>query len=276
LWRKADIEGENVTVCNACGIKWKTNAQKQVQIAAAVAQGLPIPVFADDAPRVAGAGAGMMQAMESVGGVGREGGVGGVPMQSGWELGLQGLQGVESVTGKVFTVEGGGMVQILPPGTQVLPNGVPSGIIYQPASMPQQIPQQITLAPTHPPIVNQQIPPSDTQPPNPNAVPATVPTAPLKIIEALPTTHLATLAPLYPPTQRGLVLPPLCQLGQIRLPPSEPVLSVSDVKPVATVAKPTDPTEPKDAVLVPVLPTESSDSVVQVTEPASAAKGLKD
>ncbi|KAI9846282.1 MAG: hypothetical protein M1838_001341 [Thelocarpon superellum] len=25
LWRKADIEGENVTVCNACGIKWKTN-----------------------------------------------------------------------------------------------------------------------------------------------------------------------------------------------------------------------------------------------------------
>ncbi|KAI9791547.1 MAG: hypothetical protein M1833_001503 [Piccolia ochrophora] len=26
LWRKADIEGESVTVCNACGIKWKTNA----------------------------------------------------------------------------------------------------------------------------------------------------------------------------------------------------------------------------------------------------------
>jgi hypothetical protein len=45
LWRKAEIEGDLVTVCNACGIKWKTNTQKQVQIANAVANGLPIPTF---------------------------------------------------------------------------------------------------------------------------------------------------------------------------------------------------------------------------------------
>ncbi|CCX11531.1 Similar to GATA zinc finger domain-containing protein 16; acc. no. B0G188 [Pyronema omphalodes CBS 100304] len=272
LWRKADIEGENVTVCNACGIKWKTNAQKQVQIAAAVAQGLPIPVFADDVPRVAGAGARMMQTMGSMGGVG---GVGGVTMQSGWELGLQGLQGlqgVESVTGQVFAVGGGGMVQIIPPGTQILPNGVPSRIICQPASMPEQIPQQITPAPTQPPIVNQQIPPPDTQPLNPNAVPVTAPTAPLKTIEAPPMARLASLAPLYPSTQRGPVPPSPCQPGQPRLPPSEPVLSVLDVKPVATVAKPTEPKGPKDAILVSVLPAESSDSGVQVTEPAPAAE----
>ena len=41
LWRKADIDGENVTVCNACGIKWKTNAQKAAQAAAQVASGQP-------------------------------------------------------------------------------------------------------------------------------------------------------------------------------------------------------------------------------------------
>ncbi|KAL7269155.1 hypothetical protein RUND412_008194 [Rhizina undulata] len=43
LWRKADIEGESVTVCNACGIKWKTNAQKAAQMAAAAASGQPFP-----------------------------------------------------------------------------------------------------------------------------------------------------------------------------------------------------------------------------------------
>ncbi|KAG0640332.1 hypothetical protein HOY80DRAFT_959284 [Tuber brumale] len=43
LWRKADIEGENVTVCNACGIKWKTNAQKAAQAAAQEATGQPLP-----------------------------------------------------------------------------------------------------------------------------------------------------------------------------------------------------------------------------------------
>ncbi|RPA92573.1 hypothetical protein L873DRAFT_1847707 [Choiromyces venosus 120613-1] len=43
LWRKADIEGENVTVCNACGIKWKTNAQKAAQAAAQGVTGQPLP-----------------------------------------------------------------------------------------------------------------------------------------------------------------------------------------------------------------------------------------
>lgn len=47
LWRKADIEGENVTVCNACGIKWKTNAQKAAQ---AAAQGVTDqPLLTDEA-----------------------------------------------------------------------------------------------------------------------------------------------------------------------------------------------------------------------------------
>lgn len=43
LWRKATIDGLDVTVCNACGIKWKTNAQKQAQHAAAVARGEDVP-----------------------------------------------------------------------------------------------------------------------------------------------------------------------------------------------------------------------------------------
>ncbi|PWW76705.1 hypothetical protein C7212DRAFT_279490 [Tuber magnatum] len=43
LWRKADIEGENVTVCNACGIKWKTNAQKAAQAATQGITGQPLP-----------------------------------------------------------------------------------------------------------------------------------------------------------------------------------------------------------------------------------------
>ncbi|CAZ81841.1 unnamed protein product [Tuber melanosporum] len=43
LWRKADIEGENVTVCNACGIKWKTNAQKAAQAATQGATSQPLP-----------------------------------------------------------------------------------------------------------------------------------------------------------------------------------------------------------------------------------------
>ncbi|CUS09828.1 unnamed protein product [Tuber aestivum] len=46
LWRKADIEGENVTVCNACGIKWKTNAQKAAQAAAQGITGQPLPTDA--------------------------------------------------------------------------------------------------------------------------------------------------------------------------------------------------------------------------------------
>ena len=44
LWRKADIEGENVTVCNACGIKWKTNAQKAAQAAAQGVTSQPLPI----------------------------------------------------------------------------------------------------------------------------------------------------------------------------------------------------------------------------------------
>lgn len=44
LWRKADIDGENVTVCNACGIKWKTNAQRAAQAATVDAVGDTIVV----------------------------------------------------------------------------------------------------------------------------------------------------------------------------------------------------------------------------------------
>ncbi|KAI9807857.1 MAG: hypothetical protein M1825_005163 [Sarcosagium campestre] len=33
LWRKAEIDGESVTVCNACGIKWKTNANRAQEAA---------------------------------------------------------------------------------------------------------------------------------------------------------------------------------------------------------------------------------------------------
>lgn len=43
LWRKADINGENVTVCNACGIKWKTSTQRAAQVATAQATGQPLP-----------------------------------------------------------------------------------------------------------------------------------------------------------------------------------------------------------------------------------------
>lgn len=209
--------------------------------------------------------------IERAGGVGREGGIGGIAMQGGWEHGMHGLQGMESVTGKVFTVEGRGMVQIPPLGTPVLPDGVPSGIVYQPVSMPLQVPQQTMLAPNYPSIVNQQTPQSGTQPPNLNAVPATTPSM---ITEALPTTHPATLAPPPPVPQRELVPTPVCQLAQTHIPPSEPISSVSDVNPIATVAKPADLTEPKDAV--PVFSTEASNSAVQATDPAPVAKGLED
>ncbi|KAF8477325.1 hypothetical protein BDZ91DRAFT_844004 [Kalaharituber pfeilii] len=47
LWRKAELDGESVTVCNACGIKWKTQTTRQAANAAAVAAGEP-PIFGED------------------------------------------------------------------------------------------------------------------------------------------------------------------------------------------------------------------------------------
>ncbi|KAI9771766.1 MAG: hypothetical protein M1839_002731 [Geoglossum umbratile] len=43
LWRKAEIDGESVTVCNACGIKWKTNSTRAQEAAQAAASGQPPP-----------------------------------------------------------------------------------------------------------------------------------------------------------------------------------------------------------------------------------------
>ncbi|KAI9816050.1 MAG: hypothetical protein M1827_002042 [Pycnora praestabilis] len=36
LWRKAEIDGESVSVCNACGIKWKTNSLKSQETTSAL------------------------------------------------------------------------------------------------------------------------------------------------------------------------------------------------------------------------------------------------
>ncbi|KAH0537186.1 hypothetical protein FGG08_006011 [Glutinoglossum americanum] len=43
LWRKAEVDGESVTVCNACGIKWKTNSTRAQEAAQAAASGQPPP-----------------------------------------------------------------------------------------------------------------------------------------------------------------------------------------------------------------------------------------
>jgi hypothetical protein len=139
LWRKADIEGENVTVCNACGIKWKTSAQKQAQIAAAVANGQPIPIFPDDERRASGGESGIE-------GFHPGGAVTGM---------FQPMEGVESVTGQVFT--NAAHQQTVPaPETPQVRFALPD---------PQSPPQHQSTVPEQ-----QQAPPGDsvlTSPPSP-------------------------------------------------------------------------------------------------------------